>query len=106
MQRQIPRVHSDDKIIIYAYAEGPDHRGELNRNSMFFDVRPCHIEGTEHSLMAIQTTTASMLVRCAEMLVDPARELKRIILQSDLAYEDVVLGSFVESFYYGSQAHS
>lgn len=94
MKDTIPMVE-DDVVIIYSSVEGKDKDGNLRAIEKSYSIKPSKV-GTK-TLRAIQTTTASPLAECAQMLV--TGNYKGVVLQSDLNTDDFLNGVFVKDTY-------
>lgn len=94
MQHEIPLME-DDQIILYAAVEGKDIKGVLRRREVSKCILPLKIGN--HTLRAIQTTTAAPLVQSAQLLLE--NNLKGVILQSQIETESFLNGNFIVPVY-------
>lgn len=94
MREVVPFV-DDDLVVLYAAAEGRDHRGILHRLESSRVIRPRKVGG--HRLKAIQTTTSAGLAESARLLL---RDRPRgVYLQSQINPERFMDGPFVSTIY-------
>lgn len=94
MLDKVPSV-DDDFVIVHASVEGFDSTGARRMVEDAIHVKPLEINGKH--LRAIQTTTASALVECADML--SSNKHKGVIMQSDIEPDEFLNGSFVSKVY-------
>jgi saccharopine dehydrogenase-like NADP-dependent oxidoreductase len=94
MQDVIPNIE-EDKIVLYAAVEGKDIGGVLRRREIAKTIFPQKIGN--HSLRAIQTTTAAPLAQAAQLLLEGS--LKGPILQSQIDSAAFLNGHFVTKVY-------
>ena len=92
--KEIPALE-DDFVLVHASVEGFDVKGIRRLIEKAFFVEPLEING--HFLRAIQTTTAVPLIESAMMLL--TGDYKGVILQSQIAPEEFLNGSFVKRIY-------
>ncbi len=94
MLREIPSVE-EDLVLVHASVDGFDASGRRRMLEKAFFVEPLEINGWH--LRAIQTTTAAPLCESAMMLVKG--NLKGVVLQSEIAPDQFLNGSFVSKVY-------
>lgn len=94
MEAAVPKV-SQDKIVLYAVAEGHDVKGIRQREEMAKTILPQQVG--KHTLRAIQVTTAAPLVQAAQLLLE--NDKKGVILQSQLDTDSFLNGSFIRKVY-------
>ena len=94
MLEEIPHVE-DDQIILYAAVEGKDHKGILRRKEISKKIKPLVVGSRK--LRAIQTTTASALIQCAQMLLE--NNSSGVILQSQIDAKQFLNGNFITKVY-------
>ncbi|NNE66825.1 MAG: saccharopine dehydrogenase [Pyrinomonadaceae bacterium] len=94
MLANVPLVE-DDFVIAHSSVEGFDLQGRKRMVEKAFHIKPLEING-QH-LRAIQTTTASALVECADMLA--TNKYKGAIMQSDIDPNEFLKGNFVSRVY-------
>ncbi len=94
MLEAIPSVE-DDVVLVHASVDGFDAKGRRRMIEKAFYVHPLNING--HSLRAIQTTTAAPLCESAIMLL--TGKYKGVVLQSQIAPNEFMNGTFVSRIY-------
>jgi len=94
MEAAIPRVE-DDRVVVYAAAEGRDSRGIPHLYEEAHRVHPGVFAGVR--LRAIQTTTAAPMVEVAHLLLDGA--YRGPVLQSEIDPDGFLGGPFVSAVY-------
>jgi saccharopine dehydrogenase-like NADP-dependent oxidoreductase len=92
--RAVPAVE-DDFVLVHASVDGFDSRGVRRMIEKAFFVEPLKINN--HTLRAIQTTTAAPLIESAMMLL--SNEYKGVILQSQIEPEKFLRGNFESRIY-------
>jgi saccharopine dehydrogenase-like NADP-dependent oxidoreductase len=95
MVKNIPHL-DDDQVIIFASVKGKDNHGMLRRMEKTYLIKPQKIGN--HTLRAIQVTTAAPMVQVAKMLLE-TNPRKGIILQSQIEPEDFLNGHFITAVY-------
>ena len=90
----VPNIE-DDQIVLYAAVEGKDATGMLRRREISKRILP-QIVGN-HTLRAIQTSTAAPLAQAAQLLLESS--LKGIILQSQIDPIAFLNGNYVVRVY-------
>ncbi len=85
----------NDNVIVYASVLGKDEFGKLRRLEKSYKVFPKQVGNK--MLRAIQTTTAAPLVEMALMMV--RKNMKGVILQSDVPTKEFMDGEFVKGIY-------
>jgi saccharopine dehydrogenase-like NADP-dependent oxidoreductase len=94
MLKAIPSVE-DDIVLVHASVDGFDSQGRRRMIEKAFYVEPLEINGKR--LRAIQTTTAAPLCESAMMLL--TGKYKGVVLQSQIAPDEFMNGSFVSRIY-------
>jgi saccharopine dehydrogenase-like NADP-dependent oxidoreductase len=94
MLKAIPSVE-DDIVLVHASVDGFDSQGRRRMIEKAFYVEPLEINGKH--LRAIQTTTAAPLCESAMMLL--TGKYKGVVLQSQIAPDEFMKGSFVSQIY-------
>lgn len=94
METQIPHIE-EDQIILYAAVQGQDAQGTLRRQEVYKQIHPLKIGN--HTLRAIQTTTAAPLIQAAQLLLETP--LKGVVLQSQIDPASFLNGRFIVPVY-------
>ncbi|MDH3494306.1 MAG: saccharopine dehydrogenase, partial [Acidobacteriota bacterium] len=94
MLEKIPLVE-DDLVVAHASVEGFDSKGHRRMVEKAFHIKPLELNGQR--LRAIQTTTASALVECADMLA--SNKYKGVTMQTDIDPGEFLNGNFVSRVY-------
>lgn len=94
MLNAIPSVE-DDLVVVHASVEGFDSTGRRRMLEKAYFVEPLEINN--HSLRAIQTTTAAPLCESAMMLLGGG--YRGVVLQSQIEPKAFIGGKFVASIY-------
>jgi len=94
MEAVIPHIE-DDQIVLYAAVEGNDATGVLRRREVAKRIFPQKVGN--HTLRAIQTTTAAPLVQAAELLLEGSGS--GVVLQSHIDAGAFLNGKYVTSVY-------
>lgn len=94
MEEAIPRVE-DDRVVVYAAAEGRDRRGVPHLYEEAHRVHPAVFAGVR--LRAIQTTTAAPMVEVAHLLLSGG--YRGPVLQSEIDPDGFFAGPFVSAVY-------
>ncbi|MEX0995927.1 MAG: saccharopine dehydrogenase C-terminal domain-containing protein [Flavobacteriaceae bacterium] len=94
METQIPHVE-EDQIILYAGVQGKDADGTLRRREIAKQILPQKVG--QHTLRAIQTTTAVPLIQAAQLLLES--KLKGVVLQSTIDPKSFLNGNFIVPVY-------
>ncbi|MCG9970735.1 saccharopine dehydrogenase family protein [Christiangramia crocea] len=94
MEEMIPHIE-EDQIILYASVEGKDDKGTRRKLEVSRKILPQKIGN--HSLRAIQTTTAAPLLQSAMLLLESSA--KGVILQSGIETADFLNGHFIKPVY-------
>jgi saccharopine dehydrogenase-like NADP-dependent oxidoreductase len=97
MLEAVPAVE-DDQVVLYAAAEGRDHRGVRQRKEQALVIPATTVGG--HRLRAIQSTTAAGLAESARLLLEG--NLSGVVLQSQIDPADYLAGTFIRRVYYGA----
>ena len=87
----------DDNVIVYSSVQGKDKNGRLRRLEKSYKIMPSQVG--KKTLRAIQSTTAAPLCEMAVMMVK--KDLKGVILQSQIDTESFLNGEFVKAVYGG-----
>jgi saccharopine dehydrogenase-like NADP-dependent oxidoreductase len=96
MLDQIPMVE-DDVVIVYASVQGKDADGKLRKVEKSYKVLPSKVGN--QTLRAIQSTTAAPLCEMAHLMLQ--KDLKGLILQSQVETDTFLNGDFVKAVYGG-----
>lgn len=94
MLNAIPSVE-DDLVVVHASVEGFDSTGRRRMLEKAYFVEPLEINN--HSLRAIQTTTAAPLCESAMMLLGGG--YRGVVLQSQIEPKAFIGGKFIASIY-------
>ena len=94
MEAVIPHIE-EDQIILYASAEGEDHKGIRRKIEVSKRILPQKIG--KHRLRAIQTTTAAPLLQSAILLLEGSA--KGVFLQSEIETGNFLNGHFIKPVY-------
>lgn len=94
MEEHIPDYEADF-VVIYASVEGPDAQGNQQKMEKAYHIKPSQVGN--HTLRAIQSTTAAGLAESARMLLEG--HVKGPILQSDVNPDTFMQGPFVSEIY-------
>ncbi|REE07724.1 saccharopine dehydrogenase-like NADP-dependent oxidoreductase [Winogradskyella pacifica] len=94
MEKQIPHIE-DDQIILYVAVQGKDKNSILRRREISKQILPQKVG--KHQLRAIQTTTATPIIQCAQMLLES--RYKGTVLQSDIDPKSFLNGNFIVPVY-------
>ena len=94
MMNQIPAVE-DDIVVVYASVKGKDQHNFLKAEEATLFIKPTQVGN--HTLRAIQTTTAAPLCEAARMLL--TNDLKGPIFQSMIDTKSFLNGPYVKTIY-------
>ncbi len=94
MMNQIPAVE-DDIVVIYAAVKGRDQHNFLKAEEATLFIKPTQVGN--HTLRAIQTTTAAPLCEAARMLL--TNDMKGPIFQSMIDTKSFLNGPYVKAIY-------
>ena len=94
MERSIPHIEND-QIILYAAVQGKDAKGILRRREIAKKISPQKVG--DHTLRAIQTTTAVPLLQSIQYLLE--HKVKGVLLQSELPAKTFLNGDFIVPVY-------
>lgn len=94
MESAVPHL-DDDLIVLHACVEGYDKNGVLRAREASQFIYP-QLVGN-HTLRAIQTTTAAPMAECARMLLEG--KWRGVVYQSQIDPEDFLNGTFVSQVF-------
>lgn len=94
MERQVPKLE-EDVVVMHANVIGYDQHKSLRTKEKVYHIYPQKVGN--HTLRAIQTTTAAPLAECCRMLLEGG--LKGAVFQSQLDPKSFANGVFVSAIY-------
>ena len=95
MLSEVPVIHGEDLVVVYAAVQGRDARGRLHRREVALRVPPFRCGA--RTLSAIQATTAAGLAESARLLL--TGQHRGLCLQQDIDPGEFLTGPFVSAVY-------